>query len=183
MNAHNARRTSLPARVADRPPSTRRRQLGEEPAPSPAHPAAISPHPPPPPPPPLPRRRRRLPCRRPEYRGGGLASASKKGRWPPPRMPRSCGHTERALLPTTHTHRLCHCCQRSNSFPPPWCLVYTPVEWPSGSTGIVSPPTHVPGSQPATVADPVAAACERAWMVVTRVEPVSFQCLNEHAIN
>jgi hypothetical protein len=82
-----------------------------------------------------------------------------------------------------HTHRLCHCCQRSNSFPPPWCLVYTPVEWPSGSTGIVSPPTHVPGSQPATVADPVAAACERAWMVVTRVEPVSFQCLNEHAIN
>ena len=45
------------------------------------------------------------------------------------------------------------------------------------------PPPHVPGSQPATVADPVAAACERAWMVVTRVEPVSFKCLNEHPIN
>jgi hypothetical protein len=73
------------------------------PAPSPAHPAAISPHPPPPPPPPLPRRRRRLPCRRPEYRGGGLASASKKGRWPPPRMPRSCGHRARAAADNTLT--------------------------------------------------------------------------------
>ena len=42
-------------------------------------------------------------CRRPEYRGGGLASASKKGRWPPPRMPRSCGHRARAAADNTLT--------------------------------------------------------------------------------
>jgi len=103
MNAHNARRTSLPARSRSAtfhaPPPARRRTG----AISPRAPAAISPHPPPPPPPPLPRRRRRLPCRSPEYRGGGLASASKKGRWPPPRMPRSCGHRARAAADNTLT--------------------------------------------------------------------------------
>jgi hypothetical protein len=102
MNAHNARRTSLPARSRSAtfhaPPPARRRTGAISRAP-----AAISPHPPPPPPPPLPRRRRRLPCRSPEYRGGGLASASKKGRWPPPRMPRSCGHRARAAADNTLT--------------------------------------------------------------------------------
>ena len=102
MNAHNARRTSLPARSRSATFHAPPPQLGEEPAPSPAHP------------PPSLHTRRRLRRRRCRVAGGGCPAAvrstaeggwhlPRRRRWPPPRMPRSCGHRARAAADNTLT--------------------------------------------------------------------------------